>query len=73
MEATIWQSIQNPTLKIKFRQFLYKGMTTTQKVGDFSNLYPLPRDGIDGPHPPHMQRPGSQHNLEPSKKLLATP
>ena len=34
-DETIWRSTQNPTLRIKFRQFLYKGIYATQKVGGF--------------------------------------
>ena len=34
-DETIWNGIQNPTIRIKVRQFLYKAMHGTQKVGNF--------------------------------------
>ena len=32
---TIWRGLQKPTIRSKVRQFLYKAMHETQKIGDF--------------------------------------
>ena len=46
-DATIWKSIQNPNIRIKVRQFLYKAMHGTQKVGNFwRNVPGLEERGI---------------------------
>jgi ribonuclease HI len=34
-DGTIWEGIQHPDIRIKVRQFLYKAMHGTQKIGDF--------------------------------------
>ena len=31
----IWQSLQNPAIRLRIRQFLYKAMHGTQKIGEF--------------------------------------
>ena len=34
-EESIWRGIQNPTIRIKIQQFLYKAMHNTQKIGKY--------------------------------------
>ena len=38
--GTIWEGLQNPTIRIRVRQFLYKAMHGTQKIGDFWDHVP---------------------------------
>lgn len=37
---TIWRGLQKPTIRIKIRQFLYKEMHETQKIGNFWSHIP---------------------------------
>ena len=39
-DETIWNGIQNPTIRTTNRQFLYKAMNQTQKVGGYWNNIP---------------------------------
>ena len=34
-DKTIWHGLQKPTIRVKIRQFLYKAMHETQKIGNF--------------------------------------
>ena len=43
---TIWHGLQKPTIRVKIRQFLYKAMHKTQKIGN------LLRSLSYGPHGP---------------------
>ena len=39
-DETIWHGLQKPTIRIKIRQFLYKAMHETQKIGNFWSHIP---------------------------------
>ena len=39
-DETIWRGLQKPTIRIKIRQFLYKAMYETQKIGHFWSHIP---------------------------------